>query len=195
MTKIYLVFGKQGSGKTTQGKWLAEKLNLPYFEAGDALRKMARSGTEEGIKIGEIMASGNLVPDESIQYVFGQFIKADETATTGFATDGFPRTLAQAQLIKKYAEKYSWQVIGINIDISDKTAMDRLSKRVTMVDGKPTVRADDTPEAITKRLKAYQDNTMPVINWVKENYQLIDIDGEPPIEEVSKDVEKIINAH
>lgn len=193
MTKVYIIFGKQGSGKTTQGERLAKILGIPYFESGDILRELSTHDTKEGHLIKETMLTGELVPDYIVRRIFDKFVEENNCAVTGFVSEGFPRTLVETGLLKELAEEYHWEIIGIDILISDQTAKDRLKHRLVVTDGKEAKRDDDKPRIIEERLESYRQNTAPVIDWIKLQYKMIEINGEPGLNEVTEEIKQKIN--
>lgn len=180
---VFVVIGAQGSGKSTQAERLAERYDFVHFESGDILRALSLKDVE----LRDFLKTGNLITDEKITAIVGNFLEDNRNAT-GFVFDGFPRTHTQGPIIKHFAEKYDWKVVGINIVISDQTAKERLSSRVTVVDGKEIVRDDDRPEIVEKRLRVYHQRTEPILAYFKEHFSLLKIDGEPDRDAVTTDI-------
>lgn len=184
MSKYFYIFtGAQGSGKTTQGRLLADKLNLEFVSAGEFLRHLH---TEDD-PIGELLASywikGELVPDDIIEeLLFRIFDKSDKD---GFILDGFPRELDQYDSFINRIRDKKWSIKGIIfLDITNKEAIKRIQAR-----RKSEHRLDeDNMEALEKRLKIYNDKTLKLIKIFKENHSFIEIDGSKTIQEVHKEV-------
>lgn len=191
---VYLIFGPQGSGKSTQGEHLATTLNLPYFDAGTSLRALAKSGSEEGIRVEQIMERGELVPNAVLKSLFYSFMKEND-CTRGMVADGFPRNEVQIELLDELARDHHWEIIGIFIEIDDTVAKERLAKRTIIVDGQEQKRDDDQPEIVQKRLDTFRRETLPVIEWLKTNWVLLTIDGQPSVDEVSAAVLSAIHTH
>lgn len=187
MTKptMYLLFGAQGSGKSTQGEILAKKLGLPEYNSGNEIRKFLTNNTEESSTVRQITASGGLIDSEIVLKIFRTFINENDTSH-GIVLDGLPRTQEQCPLVEGIAEENGWTIIAVYIKISDETAKKRISTRTVVIDGKETVREDDQPEILEKRLATFKAETLPVLEWFKNNHTLVTIDGEPPIEEVTQ---------
>ena len=108
-------------------------------------------------------------------------------------TDGFPRNIDQVELLVELVKRHAWSITAIYIVVSDRVAVERLSHRVTVVDGQEVRRDDDKPEIVQKRLHNFRDQTLPVINWIGNNYKLIKINGEQSIEGVTEDISKAID--
>lgn len=171
--KIILI-GIQGSGKSTQGNLLSEKLNIPYLSTGHIFREMAKEKTPMGRYIKETMNAGFLIPDEKTLPIVTEYLSRPEYKD-GYILDGFPRT-------GKQAEEF---VNGINyviyLDVSDREALWRLSYR-------EDEREDETLLALRKRIELFHEVTMPVLEYYKEKGILLDIDGEKEIQEIHEEI-------
>src|SRR4030095_15831112 len=150
-----IILGPQGSGKTTQAELLAQKSGFSLLSAGDVLREIARADTELGKKAHQtINVEGRLVQPELISEVFKEKI-AGVPKDRGLILDGYPRSLAQYSLFKKFwpaTDRGDYQVVFI--DLSEEEAIKRLTERG---------RSDDTPAAIQHRLQSFYSETMPMI--------------------------------
>lgn len=184
MTKptAYLMFGAQGSGKSTQGEELAERLSLPFFDTGHELRQVAKSRSPLARSITKSMKAGELVGNKTLETVINQFL-AKHPVERGIVLDGFPRTLEEVELFQRLAKRYSWRVTGIFIHISDQTTIKRISKRAEIEN-----RSDDQPKIIAERIAIFKEETMPVVEYLRNHHQLWEIDGEPSPAEVTKEI-------
>lgn len=191
-SKLYLLFGEQGSGKSTQGKLLSEALKLPYFDAGDQLRALAESETEQGERVRQLMANGQLVDNATLAQLLESFI-ANNNCQKGLVVDGFPRNIVQAKILDEIVEKHRWLVIGFYIQITDEIAIERLAGRFQMKNGRKVVREDDQPATVKKRLELFKRQTLPVIEYLEKEHQLYRIDGAPSINEVHQSLLKKVN--
>jgi len=172
--KIILI-GIQGAGKSTQGNILSEKLGIPYLSTGHIFREMAKEKTKLGRYIKEIMNAGYLIPDEKTVEIVKKYLEKPEYIN-GYIIDGFPRTVAQAKAFENGAKK------AVYLRVSDEEALRRISFRNG--DG----RSDESPAAIAKRIESFHVHAEPVIDYYRQKGILIEIDGEKPIEEISKDI-------
>ncbi len=181
------LFGPPGAGKGTQSEFLVKKYNLFYISTGDLLRKEITSGSAIGEEVKNIIASGGLVSDEIIVQIIEKTI-TDNPGSNGFLFDGFPRTYVQAYILEGLMLKLNTSLnCLINLELPEEIAIQRLLNR-----GKSSSRSDDNETVITNRLKEYKEKTLPVLNFYKERGILYNIDGSKPIEEVQKDIAKII---
>lgn len=171
---IVVILGPQGSGKSTQGKLLAQHLGLPLIDMGDVLRKRAEASDPIALKIQDIIKKGELLDDETLMFVFREEVRKPEHIN-GFVLDGAPRTLAQAQLIDK--EVQIGQVFYLNVP--DDINTQRLIARG---------RADDTPELIAKRLALYHEQTEPVLGYYRQKGILEEIDGTKGVDSIFEDL-------
>lgn len=200
-----LLFGIQGSGKGTQGKYLIEKYDLVLFEAGGALRKVAQEESELGQKVKSIIEAGHLVPTEIIMEIAADFMaKLPEGKNVLF--DGLVRKMEQAEEFEAMMKKTGRDFIGVLIEISKEEAMDRLlSRRICKecksvypksysgevcekCEGELTTRKDDNEEGIQNRLNAFFEETVPAIEKYQEEGKMISINGEQSIEDVTKEL-------
>lgn len=184
---VFLVFGPQGSGKSTQGQRLAAKLNLPFFDTGAELRHLASENTEIGQHIKEQMSTGGLVNSQYFETIINNFVIGHDI-TRGIVIDGFPRVEEQAWVLEKFAKLHQLAVIAILIQISDETSVKRLTLRA-----QTEHRPDDTDAIITKRLASYKRETVPVINYLRQHYQLVEIDGQPDVDTVTAKMFEALN--
>lgn len=174
-----LILGPQGSGKGTQAKLLAEKFNFFYFEAGEFLRELAKNN--EVVK--KILDKGELVPgDELTSYISAFFDEKEIYENIIF--DGFPRSFGQYEFFKKWLDEKEMAIdLALLLKVSEETSIQRLTLRK---------REDDTVNIIKKRLEFYKKETMPLIEDLKKETQVIEIDGERTVNEIQEELVKII---
>jgi len=212
-----IIFGRAGSGKGTQADLLAEKFKLKHFSSGEALRQRQKVGDFTGRKLAEVMNRGKWVPESAIIKIWMDKLEEFKKKRDfrGWIYDGGPRLILEAKILDVALEWYEWQknIKIILIDISEKTAFYRLTKRkqcercgelIPWVGeyknlkkchkcGGPLIyRPDDKPEAIKRRLAEFRKETVPVINYYQKKGKLVKIDGEQSIENVFKDVLKAL---
>ena len=204
-----ILFGMQGSGKGTQGKVLAEKYNLKFFEMGGELRKMIESDSPLGQKIKNIVEAGNLVDDDTVMEVVESFISG-LPPDQSILFDGIPRTLKQSEKLLNLLDKNNRDAFTVLIKISEEEAIKRLTQRricskckgvyppsyksnkCQHCGGKLVVRHDDNLESIKRRLENYKNETTPVMKSFYERDHLIEVDGEQSIEKVAEEmIEKV----
>jgi adenylate kinase len=170
-----IIIGIQGSGKSTQGNFLSEKLKVPYLSTGHIFREMAKEKTPLGRYIKETMTAGFLIPDGKTLTIVEEYLKKPEYQN-GYIIDGFPRTCKQAEAFKDKIDKV------IYLKVSDKEALWRLSYR------NGEVREDETVLAVRKRIELFHEVTKPVIEHYRRKRILVEVDGEKHVEEVSKEI-------
>jgi len=173
--KIILI-GIQGSGKSTQGNLLADKLGIEYLSSGHIFREMAKEKTPLGRYMKETLNAGFLISDEKTIPIIEEYLAKPEY-TKGYILDGFPRTTKQAQDFSNGVDKV------VYLKVSDKEALWRLSGRVD-----EGVREDNTLAAIRKRIQLFHDLTEPVTDFYRAQGNLIEVDGERDIETIHKDI-------
>jgi len=197
-----LILGPQGSGKGTQARLLSEKLGLYYFESGNFLREIAAKNEELRVHL----AQGKLVPDEEMSSYVQSFFDA-KGVYDNIIFDGFPRTVVQYNFFKKWLEdKDSSLDFVIVLNISEEETVKRLAARrqdpqtgkiYNLITDPPpegvdksklVQREDDTPAAIKQRLAWYGKLVVPLIEVMKKDAKVIEVDGERPIEAVFKDI-------
>jgi adenylate kinase len=155
-----LLMGPPGAGKGTQGAILAEALGLPKFATGDLLRDAVKRGTPLGLKAKAVMEAGHLVSDDIILGVVRDELAKPEAAK-GVIFDGVVRTIPQAEGLEKILAAQSRKLGAVLFfDVTDEEILARLDKR-RAIEG----RVDDDPGAVVTRLKAYLDQTAPVLAW------------------------------
>jgi adenylate kinase len=155
-----LLMGPPGAGKGTQGVLLAERLGIPKIATGDLLRDAVKQGTPLGLQAKAVMESGQLVSDDIIMGIVGEEL-AKPASANGVIFDGVVRTIPQAEgvarLLAGLGRKIDWVLF---FDVTDEEILARIEKRRT-IEG----RADDDPVAVQRRLKAYREQTAPVLEW------------------------------
>ena len=182
------LFGPPGAGKGTQSAFLIEKYNLFYISTGDLLRKELAEETKLGLEAKSIIAAGKLVSDEIIVQILEKTIKENSQAS-GFLFDGFPRTIIQAYILEGLMIKLNTSLnCLISIEVPEEESVARLLNR-----GLTSGRSDDNELVIRKRLKEYEEKTLPVLNFYKEKGNYISIDGHQGVGEVTVQIEEIIN--
>ena len=207
-----ILLGAPGAGKGTQAEIICAKLNIPAISTGNILRAAVKEGTEMGLKAKSYMDAGQLVPDEVIIGIVKERLAADDCAN-GFILDGVPRTIAQAEAIEK---------MGIRIDkavelcIADETIIGRMSgrrvcekcgasyhivSRPSRVEGvcdscggRLVIRKDDEPATVLDRLKAYHEQTEPLVEFYRERGKLCEVQTQETIEQTTAQVMKALEA-
>ncbi len=181
------MFGPPGSGKGTQAKLLEESLDVCHISTGDMLRERVASGDALGKAVAGIMESGGLVPDETVNRMVEERIEQPDCAN-GFILDGYPRTVNQAKLLVGVlgAKKIAPMLVHLKVDYNE--IITRLSSRricsqcgavysmplspqaeaeCERCGGKLTIRDDDREEVVRERLKAYDRQTTPVLEFLR----------------------------
>jgi adenylate kinase len=209
-----VLLGRQGAGKGTQCVRLSRHYVIPHISTGDMLRSAVKEGTEFGRKAKEIMDQGDLVSDEIMGGVVDERLRSDDTHNRGYILDGFPRTVGQAELLAKITADRPLDLV-IDLVVPVDVVLARLAARRVCTDcatnysvdnpprygwvcdncgGDVVQRADDTPEAIQKRLDLYERETTPLIAWYQERDLLEEVDGLGTADEVTARLIEAIDA-
>jgi adenylate kinase len=182
-----LLLGPQGSGKGTQAKRIEAEYGIPHIATGDMLRAAIEQGTELGRRVKPILESGRLVPDELMIDLIRERLGEPDTEV-GFILDGFPRTSPQADALDAMLEEIGRGLsIVFEFQLPDEVARERLQRR-SALEG----RADDTPEAIAKRLALYHDQTEPLVGHYRLQGNLVGIHADRSIDEVFSEVQEAL---
>jgi adenylate kinase len=199
-----IVLGPLGSGKGTQARLIAEKLNLFYIETGKFLRELAKSDSSIDERINK---KGILLPDEEIFSLLTKHIEDKSQTRENLLLEGYPRSVKQYELLKEWLAKESQQIDkAIFLEISEKESIRRTSARkidrktgkiYNLITNPPGLdvdtnnlyqRPDDKPEAIKKRLDWFKDSVLPLVDVFEKEGILERVDGERPIETIFEDI-------
>lgn len=211
-----VLLGPPGAGKGTISKLLNEYDGSTHISTGDILRNAVKHGTELGLKAKEYMERGELVPDELIIGIIKERLKSPE-CEKGCIFDGFPRTIKQAEELKRLLEEMNLKLDAvINLDVPKDVILDRLTTRRTCSNpdcqeiynikskppspdgrclkcGWPVVqREDETEEAISKRLEVYNEKTAPLIEYYRKEGLLHNVSSLSS-EEIVKEIIRIVS--
>jgi adenylate kinase len=186
-----ILLGPPGSGKGTQAQLLVKRYGIVQLSTGDMLRAAVAAGTPVGLKAKEIMASGGLVPDEVVVGIISDRIEQPD-AQNGFILDGFPRTVPQAEALDELLKQKRLALDAvIELRVNESALLSRVETRAAqMRERGEEVRADDTPEVLTKRLASYRSQTEPLIHYYSERRKLSTIDGMMAIDEVTRAIHR-----
>ena len=216
MSKIIVLMGAPGAGKGTQARLLQERLHLPQISTGDILRARAQQNDELAKEIQEVQAAGKLASDDLVGRVVRERTSQPD-CQNGYVLDGFPRTIAQAEMLEDLAATQDERVRAIFIDVPfgilEKRIAGRLScplcgeiyniyfkppKLKNSCDRHPDARliqrVDDTPEKVQVRLETYHRETEPLLDYYQRTGRLHRVDGTRSPDEIYRDVERIVNA-
>ena len=161
--KNIVIFGAPGSGKGTQSDKLIEKYGLEHISTGDVLRAEIKKGSELGNTAKQFIDQGQLIPDELMVDILAK-VYDQQPAGRGVIFDGFPRTIAQAEALKKMlAERKHEMGVMIELIVDEETLLARLLKRAI-----EQGRADDNEETIKKRFAVYHSQTAPLSQWFED---------------------------
>lgn len=210
-----VMLGAPGAGKGTQAKMIAAKYEVPHISTGDIFRANIKNGTELGMKAKAFMDQGLLVPDElTLELIMDRFAQAD--CANGYVLDGFPRTIAQAEaLTASLKAKGEALDYAIDVDVPDSNIVNRMSGRRACIacggtyhivynptkqegicdacGGELTVRPDDMPETVQKRLNVYHEQTQPLIDYYKSEGILKTVDGTKDVNDVFAAIDCILS--
>lgn len=210
--KYIIILGPPGSGKGTQAKMLSRKHNLFYLGTGDLMRDQAKRNTEIGKKIQEVWdrGLGELISDDLVDLMVNN--KINEIGNTkSIVFDGYPRTIKQAENLKNTLGQDA-NIMVVNIEVEKENLIERMNTRrvcsncskiffrpeekgITKCDncgGDLVQRQEDKPAVISKRIDVYNAQTLPLLDYYKGKSEYITIDGNPAIEEVALEIEKIL---
>ena len=205
-----ILIGAQGSGKGTQADLLAGELGLPHISSGDLFRQAMADKTGLGLKVKGYMDRGELVPDDlTVAMILDRLAQPD--CAPGVILDGFPRNVAQEQALEAGLQKAGKQIdLVVYLDVPREELLTRLSGRyicranqhvynintrppktpgVCDIDGSPLYqRADDTGEAVQRRLDIFFNETIHLLDYFRERGKLVTVNGNQSIEQVQKDL-------
>ncbi len=194
-----ILLGAPGSGKGTMAQRLTNDLQVPQISTGDIFRKNLKEETPLGLQVKDIMARGELVPDEITIEIVKNRLREDD-CKNGYILDGFPRSLIQAEAL----DTFELIDCAVNLDVDEEAIVKRLSGRRFCPDcngtfhvsslenetlcpscgGKLIIRADDSEETVRERLRVYYKTTFPLIEYYQKQGKLLTVDGNGGIEEV-----------
>ena len=205
-----ILLGAPGAGKGTQAEILSKLMNVPTISTGNILRAAMKAGTEVGLKAKSYVESGKLVPDEVIIGIIQERLAQPDCAN-GYILDGVPRTIPQAQTMEDMGIAID---CALSIEVDDDVIVRRMSGRRTCrdcsstfhvennppkVDGKCdfcggelTIRADDAPETVKKRLETYHRETEPLKAFYAERGKLRLVDNQPGIEATTEAIRSVL---
>ena len=207
-----ILLGAPGAGKGTQAEYICTKYQIPSISTGNILRAAIKAGTEMGLKVKSFMDAGALVPDDLIIGILKERLTQAD-CSNGFILDGVPRTIAQAEAIEE---------MGIRIDkvleiaVEDEVIIGRMSGRrvcescgasyhvvvkptktegvCDSCGGKTVIRKDDEPATVLGRLKAYHEQTEPLVEFYRQRGKLVVVKGVNTVEETTQLVFKALEA-
>ncbi len=216
-----ILFGPPGAGKGTQAKRIADKFGIPQISTGDLLRENVEKGTELGQNARQIMQRGELVPDRMVCDMVAERLK-DGDCERGFILDGFPRTVTQAVWLDNYLVENTvfdnangtGAAFVLRFVVEYNALLQRLTGRRTCptcgriynvhtqpprvaevcdLDGSRLVtRKDDQEEVIAERLKAYEAQTLPLVEYYHKRNRLLEINGDQPVDVVTAEALRAI---
>jgi adenylate kinase len=181
-----VLLGPPGAGKGTQAKELVSKYGIVQLSTGDMLRAAVAAGTPIGLKAKDIMARGELCPDEVVVSIVADRIDLPD-ARNGFILDGFPRTVPQAEALDRMLAKKKLRLDAvIEFKVDPDILVRRIESRVEQAKlrGEP-LRPDDNPEVLKQRLAAYGALTAPLVTYYKGRGILRTVDGMASISDVA----------
>jgi adenylate kinase len=188
-----ILLGPPGAGKGTQAQRLAAKHKIVQLSTGDMLREAVKSATPIGRKVQDIIAHGQLAPDSVVVDLVGQRI-AEPDARHGFILDGFPRTVPQAAALDRILKGKGLALDAvIELQVNEEALLKRIESRIAEMTarGEP-LREDDNAGVLHTRLKAYREQTAPLIAYYRQEGVLRTVNGMASISEVTAAIDKVL---
>jgi adenylate kinase len=184
MSLNVLLLGPQGAGKGTQAKRISSEYEIPHVASGEILRDEMSAGTGLGERVREVYDRGDLVSDDLMIELIRNRLEQPDTEV-GFILDGFPRTTVQAEALDSMFSEIGRNFsLAFALQIPDEVAFERLRRRAQLES-----RADDTDEAIRRRLENYHRETEPLIEYYRTRGNLVTIRGDRTENEVFADIQ------
>jgi adenylate kinase len=190
-----ILLGPPGAGKGTQAQRLVEQFEIVQLSTGDMLRAAVKAGTPVGLKAKDIMARGELVPDDVVVAIVADRISQPD-AHGGFILDGFPRTVAQAEALDRMLEERGLELDAvIELKVDENALIKRIESRIAEMTarGEP-LRPDDNPDVLRSRIHAYRAQTAPLIGHYAAKGMLRSVDGMAPIQQVTAAIAAALDA-
>ena len=185
-----VIFGAPGSGKGTQSEKLIDRYGLTHISTGDVLRKEIAAGSELGKIADSYISKGQLIPDDLMVDILASEFDRLRPESKGFIFDGFPRTIPQAEALKKMLEDRGEEVHSvIGLEVADEELMERLIKR-----GAESGRSDDNPETIGNRLKVYHSTTSTLRDYYTAEGTYRAIQGSGRVDEIFSRITEAIES-
>jgi len=210
-----VLLGKQGAGKGTQAERLSAHYGVVHLSTGDLFRAAVADGTSVGAEVQRYLDAGELVPDEIVLRVVDEQFAEGHPLSGGFVLDGFPRTLVQAEKLEQVLQDRPLHLV-IDVDVPTAVVLDRIAGRRACENcganyhvnlppklnwtcdkcgGSVVQRADDTEEAVNRRLELYEQQTVPIVDFYKGLGKLVVVDGVGNGDEVFKRIVNEIDEH
>ena len=187
--KNIVIFGAPGSGKGTQSELIINEYGLEHISTGDVLREEIKNETKLGKTAKTFIDKGQLIPDELMVDILAHVYDAFGKEHKGVIFDGFPRTIPQAEALKKMLGERGHRIAAmIELDVPEDILMDRLIKR-----GQQSGRSDDNEETIKKRLGVYHNQTAPLIEWYQKEGLHHHVKGFGELQEIFADIKQVID--
>jgi adenylate kinase len=188
-----ILLGPPGAGKGTQAQRLVSKHGIVQLSTGDMLRAAVKAGTLVGLRAKDIMARGELVPDDVVVAIVDERIGQPD-AKKGFILDGFPRTVPQAVALDKMLAAKGLKLDGvIELKVDGSILQKRIENRILESAARgEALRADDDPQVLRRRLEAYREQTAPLVDYYRWQGTLRTVDGMAPIEAVAGAIDRAL---
>ena len=188
-----VLLGPPGAGKGTQAKQLVSKYGIVPLSTGDMLRAAVAAGTPVGLKAKDIMARGDLVPDEVAVGIVSDRI-AEPDAKNGFILDGFPRTVPQAEALDRMLAAKGLELDAVvELKVDEQALLDRIATRIAQMRSRgEKIRPDDNPESLKTRLHAYRVQTAPLLDYYGKKGLLRSVDGMASIDAVAQAIDRAL---
>lgn len=212
---IVILLGPPGSGKGTQAKMLSEALLIPQISTGDLFREHMKNDTPLGLKAKGFINSGKLVPDDLVLAMLDERVK-NKDCQKGFLLDGVPRTVNQAETLEKGMLKNSHTIV-LNLIVDDNTIIKRAEGRLickqcgtiynryfsppkkegvcNKCGGSLYHREDDKAEVVRERLRVYNEQTKPLVDYYNAHHGLINVNGDNAPDTVFHELKNRIEMH